>query len=158
MNVYNYWSWLPSHTQSYCTNSSSEIIIICCQYYLWLWYLTSSLRADCIFVLFSSITAVLCSYNSSSGRQEKVPQLLPHCPLRQRCEPRCSKVPQLLQLEPCGDTHTRCSEVLRGQYLLSITYSLLQEALGKALELVWVVAVEIYMNDSFKYIYYIGFI
>lgn len=76
--------------------------------------------AHCVFFsFFFFITAVFCSYNPSSGRQEKVPELLPHCPVRQRCEPCCGEVPQLLQLESCGDAHTRCPEVLRGQFFWS---------------------------------------
>lgn len=76
---------------------------------------TEDLHVYCISS--SLITAVLRSNYPSSGRQEKIPQLLPHRPVRQRSEPGCGQVSQPLQLDSRGDPHTRCAEVLRGQFL-----------------------------------------
>ena len=66
----------------------------CCQDYLQPQDLTLTVRlkAHRIFLSFV-VPAVLCSNNPGSGRQEKVPQLLPHRPVRQRREPSGGEVP-----------------------------------------------------------------
>lgn len=93
--------------------------------------------------------AVLCSNNSSSGRQEKVPQLLPHRPIRQRCEPGSREVSQLLQLDPCGDPHTGCAEVLRGQCSLFILFKILH------FDMATFARVQLYNSEFIVIIFYI---
>lgn len=68
-----------------------------------------------VFCFLCFVLVVLCCYHPSTGRQEKVPQLLPHRPVRQRGEPSRREVSQLLQLDPRRDAHAGRPEVLRGQ-------------------------------------------